>query len=311
MNHLHELVGQKIASRMLERYLSLPAPPLMILYGPPGTGKWSAAEAFVQQKLCEVGTACGRCASCRKFMSGDHADFIRFPAERIAIGDPERPDEFTVRWLIKTRIIYSPFDGPVRFVLFPAAHLLQHEAETALLKTLEEPPEHTRFIFLTPALSALKPTVISRGVAIPFQHIPLDALRKFQLKLPEERLELLGGSLHPVPFFYSELYEAMENRIADGLTHPLSLLELENWILGAERNQFRNITGEDVFTYVEILDFFSLLLLYHCRRRPERQALSRVIFDFKRELGRDMPGMLPYITGRLFYRLNQILFKAK
>ena len=134
-------------------------------------------------------------------------------------------------------------------------------------------------------------------------------MRKFELKIPEERLELLGGSLHPVPFFYSELYELMESKIADGLAHPLSLLDLENWILGAERNQFKNVTGDESFSFGEILDFFSLLLLHHCRKHERGGRLTRIIFDFKQELGRERPGMLPYLTGRMFFRLNQVLFK--
>ncbi len=308
MNHLRELIGQPIALRLLEQYARGTPPPLLIFAGPQGTGKWSAAEAFVQLKLCEVGTACGTCSACRKFRAGDHADYIRFPAGRVGIGDPERPEEFTVRWLIKTRIIYAPFDGAVRFVLFPAAQLLQHEAETALLKTLEEPPAHTRFIFVTPSLAALKPTVISRGVVIPFQHLPLEALRKFQLNIPPENLELLGGSLQPVPLFYSELYRVMDGKIADGLSHPLSLLDLEHWLQGGERTSFKSLSGEEEFTFPEILDFFSLLLLRHCGRRPRRQVLSRLIFEFKKELARDRPGMTPYLLARLFYGLDRVLF---
>ena len=178
MHNLRELKGQPIASRMMNAHLEGHPPPLMVLYGSDGTGKWSAAEAFIQQSMCEVGTGCGACPACRKILRGEHPDFIRFPEDRTYIGETSEPAEFTVRWLLNTRLCYTPFDGDIRFVLFPRADLIQHEAETALLKTLEEPPEHTRFIFLVRSLDDLKQTIVSRGVAIPFRLLPEAVVRE-------------------------------------------------------------------------------------------------------------------------------------
>ena len=279
----------------------------MIFHGPDGTGKWSAAEAFIQQKLCEVQTGCGNCSTCKKLLSGNHADYIRFPQEKVAIGEPTDPEVFTVRWLLKTRIIYSPFDAPLRFVLFPRADLIQHEAETALLKTLEEPPEHTRFIFLVRSLDEIKQTIVSRGVCIPFGLLPREELKHLG-EIPPETLDLLGGSMELLPFVYTDLFNQMREKIRAGLEHPLSLLELERWLHSGERKGFAELTGEEKYSYAEILEQFTLLLLVQSQDHERAAAIRRQVFRLKLDLHLDMAGMQPYILGRFFNGLDRILF---
>ena len=303
--------GQKIALEMLSRYTSENLPPLMIFYGPDGTGKWSAAEAFIQQHLCDVGSACGNCPSCRKVMKGEHADYISFPESKTAIGDEEDPDPFTVRWLLQTRICYSPFDGDLRFVLFPRADLILNEAETALLKTLEEPPDHTRFIFIVKDLDDLKQTVISRGVAIPFQRLPEEDLKSITGESSPEVLELLGGSLHLIPFFRSELYTAMKEKVQEALNHPLSLMELERWILAEEKTHFRDFFPEAEYGTDEIIDIFGMIFLKESSSHTHKYKLYNAIFNYKRDFHREIPGLQPYLTGRLFHNLMDILFHGK
>jgi DNA polymerase-3 subunit gamma/tau len=310
MLKLNEIHGQPLAVRMLKRYLEGPLPPLMILYGPEGTGKWTAAEAFVAQKLCSVGTSCGACPSCRKLLRDEHPDFIRFPEEATAIGSPESPEPFTVRWLLQTRICYTPFAGDLRFVLFPRADLIQHEAETALLKTLEEPPDHTRFIFIVRDLSELKSTVVSRGVAIPFQRLSVETMHTITGIEETEILELSAGSIHYIPFLISEVRAKMREKISQGLNHPLALLELERWLHQAEKKVL--VDEEEVTLSVEeFVDFFGLTLLRECEKRPEFRAIADAIFEFKEDLHRELSGLVPYLTGRLFHRLSGILFRKE
>jgi len=303
--------GQKIAGEMLSRYHSGNIPPLLIFHGPDGTGKWSAAEAFVHQNLCDVGTACGSCPSCRKVMRGEHADFIQFPEAKTAIGDEEDPAPFTIRWLLQTRICFTPFDGELRFVLFPRADLILNEAETALLKTLEEPPDHSRFIFIVSDLELLKPTVQSRGIAIPFQRMPDISVSEITGETNPEILELLGGSLHLYPFFQSSLYHEMKEKIQEGFSHPMSLLELEKWLHSQDKKHFSEYFPEKDYSYDEIIDIFGMILLKESSTHPSRNELNEIVFDFKKNLHRDVPGLFPYLTGRLFHNLMAVLFRSK
>lgn len=293
---------------MLEAYLGGPLPPLLIFTGPEGTGKYSAAEAFIQQKLCLNGSGCGECISCRKFLHGNHPDFIRFPDTEILIGDAQKPEENTIRWLIRTRVIYTPFDGGLRFVLFPSAEKIHHEAETALLKTLEEPPEHTRFILLAADAADIKQTVISRGVTIPFQLLPSRILREFLENFTEEMIDMMGGSLNLFPFFESALFTAMKEKTGEALKHPFSLAALERWLVTGEKKAFSDLLGDIQLSYPQILDIFSLVFLKMCEQHPQRAAVASAIFEFKGELNRRFAGMSPYLTGRLFHELNAALF---
>lgn len=302
MNRIEELIGQKIARRLLGRYLERNVPPLLIFHGPEGTGKCDAAEAFILQKLCRVGTGCGHCISCQKIQAGEHPDYIRFPDEPIAIGEPQDPAPFTIRWLLHTRLCYAPYESPQRFILFTRADLIYHEAATALLKTLEEPPGHTRFILLTPDLNNLKPTIVSRGVGIPFHHLPLEELKKMG-EIGEEFLEMLGGSLNLLPFFYSDIYRELKEMIGAALRHPLALIELEEWLQKADKNPLRQRLDEAGYSFEEMLDIFSLMLLKFSESHEHRVPIARAVFEFKEGLRPDQAGILPYLLGRLFHRL--------
>lgn len=294
---------------MLEQYLHRHPPPVMIFCGPEGVGRWSAAEAYIQQSLCETGNGCGVCAACRKINRGEHPDLIRFPEDRVLIGESDDPEPFTIRWLLRTRVCYTPFDGKLRFVLFPRADLIQHEAETALLKTLEEPPEHTRFLLLVRNLSEIKPTIVSRGVVIPFQLLPAPVLESLTADLGAADRELLGGSLALAGFLRSALAAKMRDLLRQGLQHPKALGDLERWLLQGERKNFADQGYDEELNYLELLDGFTGMMLQEIQSLPERPALARAILAFKGDLHRDLSGLHPYLTGRLFQRLDWILFR--
>lgn len=146
-----QVSGQDVALTYLKSFLNDRSriPGSIIFYGPDGVGKWTAAERFSRQLLCLEGTSCGVCDSCRQFMKGVHPDFIQFPRRKnIAIGKEKDPEDFTIRWLLSARIPFKPHTSDYRVVLFPEANRINNEAETTLLKTLEEPPPHTKFILI-------------------------------------------------------------------------------------------------------------------------------------------------------------------
>lgn len=291
-------------------------PSLLIFHGPEGVGKWSAAEAFIQQKMCEVGAGCGVCSACRKLERNDHPDFIRFPEERVLIGDMENPEPFTVRWLLKTRVNYTPFEGKIRFVLIPRADLIQHEAETALLKTLEEPPDHTRFIFIVRDLSELKETIVSRGVGIPFMRLSEHVMQDLVGEMDAGMRHLLGGSLHLYPLLHTPLYEELRNRIDNAVEHPINLLRLESWLKEQESGRFAGLVNDLAPGYEDALDFFGLLLIHKIWNtdefsRKQIQQIIPYIYDFKERLHREQSGMNGYILSRLFHKLETTMFEKE
>ncbi|HBS05459.1 MAG TPA: hypothetical protein DEA96_10865 [Leptospiraceae bacterium] len=301
-----QLKGQTIARSMLEHYLSKPAPPLLILHGPAGVGKFSSAEWFIQCSLCEIGTGCGQCPSCRLFARQEHPDYILFPEERVLIGDEKQPAPFTVRWLIRTRLMYPPFKAERRFILIPRADLIQNEAETALLKTLEEPPDHTRFILMVEDLELLKETIISRGVCIPFHLIPSATMSEITGQSDPYILDLMGGSLELSSLILDESFIKLKEKIEDGLGHPMGLHELEIYV-SLEKN-FQTWKTHLDRSYEEVLDLIGLMILKSSERLPDFPAIADAVFDLKAGLHKRMAGMTHYHLSRFFARLARILF---
>jgi DNA polymerase III subunit delta' len=138
-------------------------PPSLILAGPEGVGKRMAALALAQLLNCQAASAsadppdaCGACTSCRRIARGVHADVLL-----IEPGDTGSIKIEQIREAIE-RSAYRPFEGRRRVVIVDDADAMAPEAQSALLKTLEEPPPSSVFILVTSRPDTLLITVRSR-----------------------------------------------------------------------------------------------------------------------------------------------------
>jgi len=301
---LNIVEGQDEAVSYLQFYSKNPdkLPPLLILHGPDGVGKWLAADKFSQVILCENGTACGNCQSCRMFMAQQHPDYVLFPPDKpVLIGDVKDPDVYTVRWLQSTRMQYKPHLSGKRIILLPDASLIQNEAETALLKSLEEAPFHTRFIFLVNSLSRLKETIVSRAVTIPFNYLPRKTIEKIAADNNDSADLYYGGSFNPfeIP---GEVEELCRAKILDAPLGRMHLLNLENWIRQYKTN---HPEWTEDFNYHEFLEFTSLLLIYAYTSENYDENTEKIeeIYRFKRYLHYKLSGLENYLVSSLFNKL--------
>jgi len=142
-------------------------PQTCLLTGPEGVGKRTMCRALAKALLCETGEGCGVCASCRLFEAGSHPDFI--------MGEPEK--EKTVIGVEKARAITSrafvrPAQGERRVIWIRQADALTVEAQNALLKTLEEPPEFATFLLTAENEGAILPTIRSRAAMFKVTAMP-------------------------------------------------------------------------------------------------------------------------------------------
>lgn len=174
----------------------------LILVGPSGVGKRRAAKALYQWIHCknaassEQDIPCGICVPCRKIAENKHTDLIEIlpSGENIAVDD--------LREMKKT-LFFSPLEGKFRFVIFDEAHKMNASSANTLLKTLEEPPAHTKFFLITHERGLLLPTIVSRCQFIHFSPLPQEALedllKNLQIEIPEHLLtlflDLLGGGI--------------------------------------------------------------------------------------------------------------------
>lgn len=139
-------------------------PPAVLMAGPAGVGKRLTAIAIAQAVNCLQPRssseferdACGECASCRRIARGVHPDVIVVePGETGAIKIEQLRD-------VIDRAQYRPFEGRRRVVIINEADAAGADAQSALLKTLEEPPSASLFILISSIPDALLPTVLSR-----------------------------------------------------------------------------------------------------------------------------------------------------
>jgi len=182
-----EVRGQEKAKKLVSRSLgSDRVPHAYIFKGPDGVGKRLFARGVAAAFNCRGtarGTACGGCVSCRKFLSGNHPDFLVVSPEKGTI----KIDQ--VRQMCRA-LSYPPYESELRVVLMEDVHTMRQEAANSLLKTLEEPPRGNLLILTAEASQELLTTISSRCQVIPFYGLAeAECVEILQVEKPEMEVE--------------------------------------------------------------------------------------------------------------------------
>ncbi len=152
-----EVVGQKaIVATLRNSIINNRIAQAYLLCGPRGTGKTTIARIFAKAVNCENfdGEPCNNCANCNEITNGSHPDVIEIDAASNNSVD-------NIRDLIE-KVRYAPIRGKYKVYIIDEVHMLSTGAFNALLKTLEEPPEHVIFILATTDPLKVPTTIISR-----------------------------------------------------------------------------------------------------------------------------------------------------
>lgn len=306
---LRNIQGQDIAMQYMNMYVEKPhtIPPLLVFHGPSGVGKWSTAERFVFTVLCLKGNGCGNCESCRLFINNQHPDFILFPEEeKILIGkdDEKKLEEFTVRWLLAKRIPYVPHVSKYRMILIPDASLFTDEAESALLKTLEEPPSHTRFIFLIEDLLKLKQPIVSRAICIPFNNLSQSSIASITSSIPDYIYEkYYGGSISPIRV-PQNILNMIESKLESALANSILMLDFETWVKNYKDSHQE---WDYDFDYKIFVEGVLLIILYKLEKSslPNRLELMEEVIKTKELLYYGIANLENSLLSRLFYILSK------
>ena len=154
--------------------------------GSRGTGKTSCAKILAKAVNCldtQDGSPCGKCSACLAIDSGSNTDVIEMDAASNNGVDNVRD--------IRDEVVYSPSSLKYRVYIIDEVHMLSTSAFNALLKTLEEPPEHVVFILATTELQKLPTTIISRCQRFDFRRISTEVLKNHLLRVAaSEGIEL-------------------------------------------------------------------------------------------------------------------------
>lgn len=166
---LADLVGQQVTVRTLTNaFTNGNLHHAYLFVGLLGSGKTSTARILAAMDNCEKGptlTPCNECSACKYVFSGTYEDVIEIDAASNA-GKVEQ-----IRFL-KDQARYSPVSGAkVKYIIIDEAHRMSPAASEALLKLIEEPPEHVRFILCTTEAPKIRGTIASRCQCHEFRKI--------------------------------------------------------------------------------------------------------------------------------------------
>ena len=133
-----------------------------IIQGEAGSGKKLLADTFATTLQCEEGgiEPCGHCQSCKQAVSGNHPDIRRVTHEKASISVDD------IRLQLNNDILVKPYSRPYKVYIIDEAEKMTEQAQNAMLKTIEEPPEYAIIILLTVNAKLLLPTILSRCILL-------------------------------------------------------------------------------------------------------------------------------------------------
>lgn len=199
MRDWRDIVGQKkIVAHLKRTVRELRPSHAYIFHGDDGIGKRTVAELFAKSLQCERleesadgATPCGECRSCLQFDSGNQPDVLWVTHEKSAVSVDD------IRKQIIAPMGVKPYSSPYKIFIVDEAEKMNEQAQNALLKTLEEPPEYGIIILLSNNINIFLETIRSRTVSLPFMPATTDEIKNFLMKekhIPDYQAGIAAGS---------------------------------------------------------------------------------------------------------------------
>lgn len=251
-----------------------------LFVGPRGTGKTSIARILAKSLNCENGPAaqpCDKCCPCLEIAAGNSLDVQEID------GASNRGIE-EIRSLRET-VKYVP-GGRYRIYIIDEVHMLTVEAFNALLKTLEEPPRHVKFLFATTEPHKVPPTIISRCQRFDLRRIPV--------KMITERLDVIAKA---------EEVDADENvLLALARASEGSLRDAESGFDQLISFKGKTIHEQDVLSVFGLVSRKSMEDLTLALLKGDVTSLIRLVEEFDRQ-GKDIQRLLVELLEHLLLLL--------
>src|SRR5947209_3168897 len=224
-----QLVGQEHVARSLENALKSNRVAHAYLFtGARGVGKTSTARILAKALNCEHGPTtqpCDECTICKSIASGEDVDVLEI--DGASNNGVERVRE------LRANVQYRPGRARYKIYIIDEVHMLSVAAFNALLKTLEEPPPHVKFIFATTEVQKIPITILSRCQRFDFAGIGTaqikDRLREIVqdegMQADDEALEMVarraGGSMRDAQSLLDQLLAFGSDRLTADQVHAL------------------------------------------------------------------------------------------
>ncbi|SDK83616.1 DNA polymerase III, gamma subunit /DNA polymerase III, tau subunit [Modicisalibacter muralis] len=277
----HELVGQEHVQRALVNALDQGRLHHAYLFtGTRGVGKTTLARILAKCLNCETGvtsTPCGQCSTCREIDEGRFVDLIEVDAaSRTKVEDTRE---------LLDNVQYAPTQGRYKVYLIDEVHMLSTHSFNALLKTLEEPPPHVKFLLATTDPQKLPVTVLSRCLQFTLKNMP-----------PERIVGHLSKVLEAEQVTFEETALWLLGKAADGSMRDA--LSLTDQAIAFGQGQ---VNRSDVAAMLGTLDQHHLLALAEALAEVDAARVLAEVASLA-EQGPDFAGMLDELAG-IFHRL--------
>lgn len=280
-----EMVGQEHITRTLKnQIISNRVGHAYLFNGGRGTGKTSAAKILARAINClnpKDGEPCNECEICKGAISGSLTDIVEMDAASNNSVEDIRS--------IREEVNFLPTKAKYRVYIIDEVHMLSTGAFNALLKTLEEPPEHVKFILATTEPQKLPATILSRCQRFDFKRISNeDIIKRLKIVCNESNIEISEGALNIIATLSEgamrDALSILERCIQDG----------ENKI---DEDKIKDLVGIPKITFVH--DITKAIIEYNID--DALKNVNKVLDD-----GKDITNLLweivKYIKDMLVYK---------
>jgi DNA polymerase-3 subunit gamma/tau len=314
-----ELVGQEHVVRALTNALRQNRlHHAWLLTGTRGVGKTTLARIMAKALNCETGvtaTPCGVCGACTEIDSGRFVDLLELDAASNTQVD-------NMRELLENAL-YAPTSGRFKVYIIDEVHMLSRSAFNAMLKTLEEPPEHVKFILATTDPQKVPVTVLSRCLQFNLKQIPAPEIRgRLEAILQAEgvpseaaAISLIGraaqGSLRDALSLLDQAIAHGAGRVEEHSVRAMLGTVDESYLLSllqalVERDGVRMLAIADEmqgrsFDFESALQ--NLATLLHRIALLQTLPAAAVADDFDRKLVAELAASLPPEDVQLYYQI--------
>src|SRR5262245_55088600 len=272
-----DLVGQEPVARALTNAIKGGRVAHAYLFtGARGVGKTSTARILARALNCVKGPTpepCGECDICQSIASGEDVDVLEIDAASNRGIDNIRD--------VRSNVQYRPSRARFKIYIIDEVHMLTKESFNALLKTLEEPPEHVKFIFATTEVEKVPITILSRCQRFDFAGISLPRIverlreitRQENVQAEAEALELVarraGGSMRDAQSLLDQLLAFGGDRLtADQVHHLLGtagderVLALADAVLAQDARKALDLLDEAAVGGLQLGELVDQLMAY-------------------------------------------------
>ena len=283
-----EMVGQEAIIKTLKNQIIAQRVGHAYLFnGGRGTGKTSAAKILARAINCinpKDGEPCNECEICKSAISGALTDIVEMDAASNNSVEDIRS--------IREEVNFLPTKAKYRVYIIDEVHMLSTGAFNALLKTLEEPPEHVKFILATTEPQKLPATILSRCQRFDFKRISNDdIIKRLEIVCKESNIEATKGAL------------AIIASLSEGaMRDSLSILErcIQDGENKIEQNKIKDLIGIPKVTLVN--GIIQAILEYDVNKALE--SVENVLKEGK-DIGNLIWEMIKYVKDILIYQATK------